>query len=216
MFMPRWPIGGARESARRTQCSNNLHNIALALQNYEAKYHCLPPAYSVDAEGKPLHSWRTLILPFIEQQNLYHRIDLTKAWDDPVNQHARDVPLRLYECPSSAAGRGTTTYFAVVAAGGCFKGAESKSLSDVKDRQGRTLMVIEVAEKYAVHWMSPTDATEDMILSREHDSELSHPGGSNAAFADGSIRHLTENALADEFKAMKSTARHDGDVPPDR
>src|SRR5262245_30030320 len=67
IFSPRrFFSGGARESARRMSCSNNLHNIAIALRNYESVYHCLPPAYTVDAEGKPLHSWRTLLLPFLE------------------------------------------------------------------------------------------------------------------------------------------------------
>src|SRR6266436_3697522 len=54
---------GVREAARRAQCSNNLKNIATALKEYESVYHCLPPAYTVDAAGKPLHSWRTLLLP---------------------------------------------------------------------------------------------------------------------------------------------------------
>ena len=51
----------AREPARRLQCANNLKQIAIALQNYESVYHALPPAYTVDTNGKPLHSWRTLI-----------------------------------------------------------------------------------------------------------------------------------------------------------
>ncbi len=54
-----------REPARQVQCKNNLRNIALALRNYETEYHALPPAFTVDAEGKPLHSWRTLILPYL-------------------------------------------------------------------------------------------------------------------------------------------------------
>src|SRR5262245_5872973 len=70
-----------REAARRTQCKNNLKLIALALHQYEADYHALPPAYTVDRYGNPLHSWRTLILPYLDQQALYNSIDLSKAWD---------------------------------------------------------------------------------------------------------------------------------------
>src|SRR5258708_3361414 len=55
----------ARPAARRAQCNNNLKQIALALQNYEQAHKALPPAYTVDAEGRPLHSWRTLILPYL-------------------------------------------------------------------------------------------------------------------------------------------------------
>src|SRR4051794_1481798 len=55
------------QAARRSQCVNNLKQIALALYNYEQAHNALPPAYIVDAKGRALHSWRTLILPYLEQ-----------------------------------------------------------------------------------------------------------------------------------------------------
>src|SRR3954454_6917330 len=73
----------AREPARRSQCVNNLKQLAQALRSYEQAYRSLPPAYSVDARGRPLHSWRTLILPYLEHARLYNPIALTKPWDDP-------------------------------------------------------------------------------------------------------------------------------------
>ena len=91
---------GSREAARRMQCSNHLKQIALALQNYADTYGCLPPAHTVDAEGKPLHSWRTLILPFMEQKELYDQIDLSKPWDDPANEKAMKTKISYYVCPS--------------------------------------------------------------------------------------------------------------------
>ncbi|HEY2411513.1 MAG TPA: DUF1559 domain-containing protein [Pirellulaceae bacterium] len=196
--------GGARESARRASCANNLHNIALALRSYESDFHCLPPAYTVDASGQPLHSWRTLILPYIEQKELYKKIDLSKAWDDPANQEAYNARQPLYACPSSVAGRGKTTFFAVVAPGGCFQPTKSISFAEIKDRRDLTLLVIEVSDKYAAHWMSPQDATEEMILNREADGEFPHPGGSQAAFVDGSVRYLSGNVPADVLQAMIS------------
>src|SRR4051812_5995401 len=60
-------VRSARPAAYRNACSNNLKQIAVALQNYSAMYDALPPAYTTDAEGKPLHSWRTLILPYLEE-----------------------------------------------------------------------------------------------------------------------------------------------------
>ena len=81
----------AREPARRTQCRYNLKQIGLALHEYEQAFGVLPPAYTVDAEGKRLQSWRVLILPYLDQAALYKLIDLTKPWDDPVRP---DHPVR--------------------------------------------------------------------------------------------------------------------------
>ena len=86
MLLPAMRTAGP--AARRAQCVNNLKQIALALFNYESAYNALPPAYTVDAEGKPLHSWRTLILPYLEKQSLYDSIDLSKPWNDPANAEA--------------------------------------------------------------------------------------------------------------------------------
>lgn len=215
MFVPRWPIGGAREAARRASCSNNLHNIALALQQYESAHGRLPPAYTVDADGKPLHSWRTLILPFLEQKALYKQIDLSKPWDDPANQQVRDTPLRFYECPSSRSDRGLTTYFAVVAPGSCISPTQGTFLGEIKDGRHRTLMLIEVSEKHAAHWMSPTDATEEMILNRKEDGNFSHPSGSQAAFVDGSVRYLTTNVRPEVLRAAISIAGNDDEIADD-
>ena len=49
LFLP--ASRGAREPARRSQCKNNLKQIALALFNYHDQYNALPPAYTVDADG---------------------------------------------------------------------------------------------------------------------------------------------------------------------
>src|SRR5690349_18772074 len=78
----------AGPAARRSQCVNNLKQIAMALHDYEQAHNALPPAYTVDALGRPLHSWRTLILPYLEQEPLYKTIDLSKPWNDPANAKA--------------------------------------------------------------------------------------------------------------------------------
>ena len=188
LFLP--AVRTAREPARRMSCSNNLKQIALALQNYESVYHSLPPAYTVDAEGKPLHSWRTLILPYLEQQALYDKIDLSKPWDDPANKEAYETTLPAYQCPSADCPPSHTTYLAVVAAGGCFRPTEPRKLSEITDDPELTLMVLEVESERHIHWMSPTDVSEQWILSLGTLAKLPHPGGAQAVCVGGNVRLL--------------------------
>ncbi|MFY9251905.1 MAG: DUF1559 domain-containing protein [Fuerstiella sp.] len=185
----------ARPAAYRTQCKNNLKQIGLALHNYHDAHGSFPPAYTVDANGNPLHSWRTLILPFVEQATLYNSIDLSKPWNDPVNQQAYETDLQCYRCPSTELQSGYTNYMAITAEGGCFDSETPRSLADIKDGTSYTLIVIEVPAEESTHWMAPVDAGE--ALARRMQS--AHTGGAQGLLADGSVRFLSEN-LAEETK----------------
>jgi prepilin-type processing-associated H-X9-DG protein len=202
---------GTRGAARRSWCGNNLKQIALGIQNYVDLYHALPPAYTVDANGKPLHSWRTLILPFMEVGPISKKIDLNKPWDDPANSEARNTPLPVYRCPSLASDRASeTNYLAVVGPKSCFLPSESRKLSEITDGASKTLMVIEIDSDHAVPWMSPIDADEQMVLDIGPKSKLAHPGGVQAAFADGSVHFIEAELPAAVRQALISIAGDDG------
>lgn len=207
LFLPAQRGGG--EAARRSQCGNNLKQIALALHNYESVHHALPPAYTVDAEGKPLHSWRTLILPFMEQQALYETIDLSKPWDDPANQAAFETQLATYRCPSVDCPATHTTYLAVVGPNGCFRPSAPRELAEITDDHDLTLMVMEVASEHAVHWMSPTDATEQRILDRGTVARLPHRSGAQGLFVSGRVLFLSADSKAERLRALVSIAGSD-------
>ncbi len=188
----------ARPAARRAQCSNNLKQISLALQTYHDQYHSLPPAYTVDATGKPLHSWRTLILPFL-QPTLYESIDLTKPWDDPANAAALESNVAAYQCPGTDLPPNHTTYFACVTPDGLFCGTaeNSPSASAIESDQARMMMLVEVSQDQAIPWMQPRDADEAMILSLGKESKLAHPA-IHAALGDGSVRSIPVDTSADD------------------
>jgi len=88
-----------RRTARRVQCMNHLKQIRLALDFYHDEYNALPPAYTTDANGKRLHSWRTLILPYMEHAALYKQINLSKPWNDPVNSALSSQMPEQFRCP---------------------------------------------------------------------------------------------------------------------
>jgi prepilin-type processing-associated H-X9-DG protein len=186
---------GSITAARRNACQNNLKEIALAVRAHEEKHGTFPPAYTTDADGKPLHSWRTLILPFLEEEALYNTIDLTKPWDDPVNAEAAKARVRVYECPANDEGN-RTTYLAVVTPNSCLRVGEPRRLSDIPDGGKKTVMISEVDFKHAVPWMAPIDADEQVVMEIGPKSERVHPEGFGAAFVDGHVEFLL-NGVSD-------------------
>jgi prepilin-type N-terminal cleavage/methylation domain-containing protein len=99
----------AREAARRTQCKNNLKQIGLALHNYHDTFRTFPPGYisrnvtSSDpaaAEEGPGFAWATMILPMLEQANVYESIDFRRDATDPFNIGVGSLYLPAFRCPT--------------------------------------------------------------------------------------------------------------------
>src|SRR3954451_524336 len=77
-----------RESAARSKCSNNLKQMALAALNYEATYGNLPRSGEHLYNGLKLQCYQspmTMILPFIEQDNVYRSLNLKLRHNEGEN-----------------------------------------------------------------------------------------------------------------------------------
>jgi prepilin-type N-terminal cleavage/methylation domain-containing protein len=91
-----------RDAAARTQCSNNLKQISLAVFNYESAYHALPTSTRpAGFTTSPRISWTIAMLPFIEQQNLSKNYDFTTNWDSATNLPITSQPIKIFNCPST-------------------------------------------------------------------------------------------------------------------
>ncbi|MFO1066693.1 MAG: DUF1559 domain-containing protein [Pirellulales bacterium] len=195
-------VQASREAARRMSCANNLKQIALALHNYESVYRAFPPAYTVDENGKPLHSWRTLILPYMEQNALYDKIDLSKPWDDPVNKPLAEMIIPQYCCPSDGNVSSDTPYQAVVFANGphtgILVGKDATRISSIVDGLSNTVAVFECGKH--VPWMSPQDADLDTFVNGWPHSK--HAGGTTCAMGDGAVHFMSDRTPKETLKAM--------------
>ncbi len=89
-----------REAANRTQCTNNLKQIGLALHNYHDSYGQLPSSFNTP--GRPRVSFFTVTLPYLEQQAMFQQYDFTLNWYDPPNvQKTTRFRVPIAQCPSS-------------------------------------------------------------------------------------------------------------------
>ena len=202
----------AREADRRAQCNNNLKLISLAMQEYHAVHQSLPSAYTVDDEGQPLHSWRTLLLPHLEHNGLYDKIALDEPWDSPSNQQFHDRLVAVYQCPSSP--QGQTSYMVITGPGTMFPGSETVQFREVLDGLANTIMVIETTGD-SVNWMSPTDLSLQKLSLRINDAPQGgiasrHPGGAQAAMGDGTVRFFAEHVDQETLRKLITIA--DGQV----
>ena len=102
-------VQGARESARRAQCSNNLKQIGLALHNYHNGKLCYPPGYvdgntnstsTPDNDVGPSWGWASYLLPYLEEENVYSQINFSVAVGTGTNTTVSQQALPLYQCPS--------------------------------------------------------------------------------------------------------------------
>jgi hypothetical protein len=117
-------VQNAREAARRSQCKGDLFFLGFALRNYHERYSCFPPPYIADADGRPMHSWRVLLLPFMDKADVFNEYRFDEPWDGPNNRKlaARITSWEIYSpfhCHSDEPASGKpdplmTSYLAVV------------------------------------------------------------------------------------------------------
>ena len=197
--------------AQRHQCPNNLKQIGLGVQNYNDVYKCFPPVYTTDENGKPMHSWRVLILGFIEQKALFDRYDFNEPWNGPHNsQLAKEMPA-VFRCPSDKANPGTITdYVAVVGPDTIWQPDKGTKFEDIKDGSSQTIAVIE-ASGAGINWMEPRDlpfAALNRGINPKQGPGISsgHPGAAIAVFADGHTQTIQEDISLETLKALFTKA----------
>ncbi len=84
------------------------------MSNYESANHALPPAAVLGQDGMPLLSWRVLMLPYIEQQELYQRFKLDEPWDSEHNRKLIERMPRIYAPYAKCDAPPHTTFFQVI------------------------------------------------------------------------------------------------------
>jgi prepilin-type processing-associated H-X9-DG protein len=199
-------VGAAREAAQRTHCMNNLRQIGLALVMYEQEHGTFPPAYVADENGEPKHSWRVLILPYLEQMGTYNRYNFDEPWNSPENMRLASTDMSIFRCQSDdEANPGETNYVLVTGPGTVFPGSESMKMVSIRDGTSNTIMVVEV-HGTGIHWMEPRDldAAQMAYVVNGGPGEIGskHRGGANVVFCDVHASFVSDATSPEDLRAL--------------
>jgi prepilin-type processing-associated H-X9-DG protein len=205
----------AREIAARARSINNLQQMGLAMHNFHASNTAFPPAVIYGPDGKPWHSWRVLILPYLESIDLYNAYDFSQPWDSPKNKPLIDKMPAVYRDPIHGDNKEPYTHYAaLVGPAAIFRpdGAKQTNaketplgkwglgLESITDGTSNTVMISSVEPGRKIPWTKPED-----IDAGPRFKGFGHPGGIAApytfhgpgggkaapfAFADGSVRMI--------------------------
>lgn len=231
-------VQAARESARRTECQNNLKQIGIGLQLYHDQHGEFPVGC---VEWRPFNgtserqlAWSAYLLPYIEQQSLFDRLDLSKPFDDPINVDPSSTVLSVYTCPSADPSliktnptRGPAHYGGIIGEritgpNNPFKGVmlyeQAISIPEIIDGTSFTLIVGEDSLFADGEWINGRNIFDQAYAVNspeadpmiENDIRSQHPGGANGLTCSGSVRFLTESM--DKF-VLAALCTRAGDEP---
>src|SRR6266446_747459 len=179
---------------------NNLRELALALHQYHDTYGGLPPAALRGKDGRPLLSWRVLILPFLEQGALYQQFHLDEPWDSPHNKALLEKMPRQYDPVGlgDSTLRDSTFYQVFIGKGTAFETDGLVMPKDFPDGTANTILIIEAGE--AVPWTKPAELLYQadrpmpdlggLFKGPARFSNWNQVAGLHVAFADGSVWFL--------------------------
>jgi hypothetical protein len=193
----------------------SLKQIGLAIHTYHDVYGCLPPAVVRDDDGRPLYSWRVLLLPFLDEDRLFKQFNLKEPWDGPANNRlAQETPRAFLPARGSQDRKlGLTRYQVFVGASTAF---EQDGLTfgnrDFPDGLAATLLVVEAGN--AVPWSKPVDLMYDQagpvpplggVFTKAVDSWLfgqRRVRGFVACFADGQTAFIRADTNDTTLRAL--------------
>jgi hypothetical protein len=192
----------ARDAAIACRAQSHLNQLQLALCNYHDMHGCFPPAYLTDTKGAPVHSWRVLILPFMEQKSLYDAYRFDEPWNGPNNVKLADRMPEIFHMPSEPASTAMTNIVVIVGPGTAFPGSKSTRIKDFADGLDNTILLTEIAAS-DIPWLEPRDLrVEEMSFTvndqRKPSISCSRRRGPYVVFADSISAYQVGPSLCPE------------------
>ena len=216
MLLFRYGLAGARQlqaNSMRGGCRNNLRLIAEALNAYADDYGSYPTPVVTDASGKPLYSWRVLILPYLGYDALHDAFRLDEPWDSESNTDLGYQRPSEYGSPAAGDTWEEPNYMLITGPGTLFPASGPFAPSKIIDDPSQTLLVVEVARPAnpmgvsELIWSQPGDldiAQMTFMIGTKDGVEIggNHDGGATAATCDGRDHFLSKSLSPAEVRAL--------------
>ncbi|MFN9373618.1 MAG: DUF1559 domain-containing protein [Planctomycetaceae bacterium] len=220
--------GTVAAESKLIQSKNNLKQIALAMHNYHDTYGQFPPAVVNGPDGKPWHSWRVLILPFLEGNEVYNQYRFDEPWDGPNNRKLLSQMPKVYSDPIHGENNEFHTHYVVPTGDDVMFLGEGVEMADKNDRSAfgkglgmrtvtdgtsNTILVVPATPEEKIPWMKPEDFEVGVTIADvgKKDSiptpyAMGSGKGAPVAFADGSVRTLTDAVTGEVLLALLTRA----------
>lgn len=193
-----WPtFKGLKARRDAIACMNNLQRIAVALNEYAAEHGTYPTPVVTDAAGKPLYSWRVLLLPYLGEATLHANFKLNEPWNSPANSMLIAQCPDVYISPASTSKGSFSNYVLITGTGTIFPATGPLKPAQINDGRDRTLLVVETNNS-TTDWSTPFDIDVAKMNPRIGASGVNsiggtHAEGASAVFADGEPAWLSIN-----------------------
>jgi hypothetical protein len=156
----------AREAARCEMCRYHLKLLAVGLKIFADTEGSLPPAYLCDKQGRPVHSWRALIMQSMGYYGWRGGYSLKEPWDGPTNRKWLSHPFLESQCPSVGYQlRSTEDYVAVVGPDTMWPGRERVAFSKEGAGNQDVILLIELPDS-DYRCLEPRFPTVDEFIER--------------------------------------------------
>lgn len=195
---------GGRQAAGRVQATNNMKQIGLAVHDYHDAAKHLPPGSTFDEQGRGLHNWQTLLLPYLDQGPLFHKIDMQKPWNAPGNAEAMMQNLYVFRSPliDSWAKEGVYphTHFSGNAH---VLSVKPMKLLDIGDGASNTMLMGEIAGNFRP-WGMPGNWRDPALGLHHGPDSFGGPGArvTIILMCDGTVRQVRNDIGSDVMKAL--------------
>jgi hypothetical protein len=191
----------------RTQSRNNLKQVGLGVQFYDQAFRQLPPGVIFDSQGRALHGWQTLILPFIEENNVFKQIKHELPWSHADNRLAFQTMIPEYLNPNarentSPDGYGLSHYAGNVHVLGT--NAPLRIATDFPSGTSKTILAGEARGNFGP-WGHPTSWRDPGLGINKSPDGFGNPGDEVSAsllMVDGSVRTVMASISPEVLKAL--------------